>query len=208
MRRLAIVVCGAVLAAGCAQESSTPPSPGCMMATAGTCLVGAGATEAACAAQGGTWQGSGCPGEGQLGTCATTAGGLVVYYGPLWTSATARSICAGTWAPVPAPPSPPAASGTITMSCTDPGLLCIDATGVFSDAGYADFRASCSGTLAQAPCALSNAVAGHCQLTSTAPGYDGLAVRLYLSATYFTPTSAASTCASESNATTTATWVP
>jgi len=207
MRRSSMVLCFAALLSACAQESSSPASPGCRMEAAGTCTSAATMTEATCTAQLGTWAAGGCPGGGQVGTCATDAGALVVYYGPLWTAGTAQHACTGTWTPVPAPPAPPAPTGTITVSCTVGGILCIDATGVFTDTSYADFR-SCSGTTTQAPCALANAVPGYCEMTTTQPGYAGLAVREYLSAAYYTPATAASTCAGQNDATTTATWKP
>jgi hypothetical protein len=202
-----MVLCFAALLSACAQESSTPASPGCLMNAAGTCASAATMTEATCTAQLGTWSAGGCPGEGLVGTCAT-AGALVAYYGPLWTAASGQYACAGIWTPVPAPPPPPAPTGTITVSCTAAALVCIDATGVFTDAAYADFRSSCSGTVAQVPCALADAVPGYCEITTTQPGYAGLAIREYLSAAYYTPSTAASTCASLSDATMTATWRP
>ena len=201
MRRLSYAVCCAALVAACAQESSTPASPGCLMYGGSTCVVGGSTTEAACAAQAGVWQAGGCPGEGQLGTCAVNAGTSVVYYSGWWTATSAEYACAGTWMPIAEPPAttPPPGSGTgsgATASCTV--TLSGVVYGCYELIGppeiVASLQAQCAapyGAYADAACAIAS-VPGYCQVTDA--DYPGVEERVHYSSTLYTPAEAQADC--------------
>src|SRR5512133_112664 len=202
MRRLSIAVCCAVLLAACARESSTPASPGCLIALGATCVTATSMTEATCAAQAGTWQGGGCPGERQLGTCATDTGTMVAYYSPWWTAASARSTCAGTWLPLPeaTPPTPPPTGGSsMTVSCTYGAMGvtygCIELIGPAEVVG--GFSGDCTadyGTYAEAACSPTSKVPGYCRLVAGDPTAPAVETRVYYGTAVYTLSQAQAEC--------------
>lgn len=195
MRRVHVVVALAALVAACSQESSVAVSPGCGLAD-GRCVASDSMTDAACAAQPGTWHAGGCPSAERVGACATSTE-ITSYYRPYWSASWAEYECDGTWAPEPAPYVPPATGGgstARTMSCTMVGLFCFDVAGTFSQATIDTFEADCGGiggNVGSGPCALSGALPGYCSMVDE--DYGAGTARLF-SSTIFTLADARVSC--------------